>query len=111
MVWNSTAYTIHTLEETQRNNNRALLTSLSARQRDCLAALVKFAAYAPFCVKKKQVCAEADMNFVKGVIYLSICLENYFICLFFFYLFYLLIYLFTTTTPIGLVRCHTSGWY
>ncbi|KAG0729138.1 E3 ubiquitin-protein ligase UBR1 [Chionoecetes opilio] len=54
MVWNSTAYTIHTLEETQRNNNRALLTSLSSRQRDCLAALVKFAAYAPLCVKRKQ---------------------------------------------------------
>uniref|UniRef100_A0A0P4WDX2 E3 ubiquitin-protein ligase n=2 Tax=Scylla olivacea TaxID=85551 RepID=A0A0P4WDX2_SCYOL len=54
MVWNSTAYTIHTLEETQRNSNRALLTSLSSRQRDCLAALVKFAAYAPLCVKRKQ---------------------------------------------------------
>ncbi|KAK8749674.1 hypothetical protein OTU49_015475, partial [Cherax quadricarinatus] len=55
MVWDSAAYTIHTLEETQRNANRALLTSLSARQRDCLAALVKFAAYVPSCVKKKQV--------------------------------------------------------
>lgn len=55
MVWDSAAYTIHTLEETQRNANRALLTSLSARQRDCLAALVKFAAYVPLCVKKKQV--------------------------------------------------------
>ncbi|MPC24345.1 E3 ubiquitin-protein ligase UBR2 [Portunus trituberculatus] len=54
MVWNSTAYTIHTLEETQRNSNRALLTSLSSRQRDCLAPLVKFAAYAPLCVKRKQ---------------------------------------------------------
>ncbi|XP_050727381.1 E3 ubiquitin-protein ligase UBR2-like isoform X3 [Eriocheir sinensis] len=55
MVWNSTAYTIHTLEQTQRNSNRALLTSLSSRQRDCLAALIKFAAYAPLCVKKKQI--------------------------------------------------------
>lgn len=56
MVWNSTAYTIHTLEQTQRNSNRALLTSLSSRQRDCLAALIKFAAYVPLCIKKKQVC-------------------------------------------------------
>ncbi|XP_071525838.1 LOW QUALITY PROTEIN: E3 ubiquitin-protein ligase UBR2 [Panulirus ornatus] len=54
MVWDTAAYTIHTLEETQRNASRALLTSLSSRQRDCLAALVKFAAHVPLCVKKKQ---------------------------------------------------------
>nr|XP_045609964.1 E3 ubiquitin-protein ligase UBR2-like isoform X2 [Procambarus clarkii] len=70
MVWDSAAYTIHTLEETQRNVNRALLTSLSARQRDCLAALVKFAAYVPACVKKKQVIEGAIVRL------LSILLEG-----------------------------------
>ncbi|XP_069939421.1 E3 ubiquitin-protein ligase UBR2 isoform X2 [Cherax quadricarinatus] len=70
MVWDSAAYTIHTLEETQRNANRALLTSLSARQRDCLAALVKFAAYVPSCVKKKQVIESAIVRL------LSILLEG-----------------------------------
>ena len=53
IVWCSTAYTIKTLEENQRNSDRALLTSLSSRTKDSLAALVKFAAYAPVCISEK----------------------------------------------------------
>ncbi|KAG7160525.1 E3 ubiquitin-protein ligase UBR2-like 1 [Homarus americanus] len=68
MVWDSAAYTIHTLEETQRNANRALLTALSARQRDCLAALVKFAAYVPLCVKKKQMIEGAVVRLLSYIL-------------------------------------------
>lgn len=67
MVWDTVAYTIHTLEQTQRNANRALLTALSSRQHDCLAALVKFAAHVPSCVKKKQHIEGASLRLISVV--------------------------------------------
>ncbi|XP_042869972.1 E3 ubiquitin-protein ligase UBR2-like isoform X5 [Penaeus japonicus] len=68
MVWASAAYTILTLEETQRNANRALLTSLSSRQRDCLSALIRFAAYVPQCVKKKQSIESASVCLLSTIL-------------------------------------------
>lgn len=68
MVWASAAYTILTLEETQRNANRALLTSLSSRQRDCLSALIRFAAYVPQCVKKKQAIESASVRLLSVIL-------------------------------------------
>lgn len=55
MVWASTAYTIKTLEETQRNSKRALLASLSNRLLASLVALVNFAAYLPVCLEFYEV--------------------------------------------------------
>ncbi|CAL4069254.1 unnamed protein product, partial [Meganyctiphanes norvegica] len=69
MVWNTTAYTIRTLEETQRNSNRALLTSMPNRQKDCLGALIKVSAYVCMSVRKKHV--ESG-----GIRLLSILLEG-----------------------------------
>ncbi|KAK3890625.1 hypothetical protein Pcinc_005421 [Petrolisthes cinctipes] len=68
LVWTSVAYTIHTLEQTQRNASRALLTALSTRQRDCLAALVKFAAHVPLCVKKKQTIESAALRLLSVIL-------------------------------------------
>lgn len=93
MVWASAAYTILTLEETQRNANRALLTSLSSRQRDCLSALIRFAAYVPQCVKKKQVSLPKVIVF--SLICIYICMYAYIFV--FFLRYYFLIHALSST--------------